>query len=145
MSFDLVNYYEGSFGKGYRATNRKPIQCYEDHRQHYERQQGEHDPGALGIKGWKGITWSGLRWLYQNGKLTTEKAEQIREFIAARYSPKSQIHKGFSKADHQANREALGLDARPTVKSEERTQATIGFRIAQLEAELASLRSGQGG
>ena len=135
--FDLQNYYENSFAKGYRATGRKPIQTYEDNRQHHERQTGTHDPGALGIDGWKRMKWAGLLWMYRNGKLTLEKAERIREVIAPRYSPKSQCQKGFKKADHEANREARGLVVSMPEPNRFEQNAS---RIAQLEAEIKALR-----
>lgn len=114
----------------------KALLTYEHHRRLVEQYNGFHNPGALGIAGWKGMKWSGLVWMYRNGKVSRDKAEEIRTHIATR-GIKSAI-KGFSDSDHIAHDEACGLT--PKALKTKSNRANMVERIAQLEAELAALK-----
>lgn len=130
-----------------KPHGRTQLVNYAVFRQAVEARHG-HNPGALGLDRWKGVTWAGLRWLYSNAKISREKAEEIRLLISVRYSEKSQVHKGFTRADHKAYDLATGVGRSQPAPKKGRSRKVdrneqISNKIAELEKELAELRKGR--
>ena len=89
--------------------------------------------------GGKPLNWSGLVFLYRQGKISEEMAEQVRKKLAKTIKAAG---KGFKGADVQAHLLATGqigpkADAKQAVRQKQMSENER--RIAELEARIAAM------